>query len=236
MNKLIKKKSIDFTRRNFMRTTALGAAAVLTGCSRVQLNDPLVRINHLPRKFARRCGSFTANVCGLLSEHAENVKYKLNDDDWKPVRQKGPRVPPPNFTLEINAKDLNAGKNRLEISTHAPGHEPVMIGREFEYDPGPIHLPVVRDWAQGDLDVQDGYWKVVEKKGVHRVRLKRGFENYDRIVVVTGAFPQGRRVETDLIFRRNEGNPFGFGILPLWGGRPDDEGVTPSRGWDFSCA
>lgn len=233
-----KKKSFatNLSRRHFLRTTALGTAAVLSGCSSVQLNGPLVQINHLPKKYSRRYGSFTANVCGILSKHAKNVKYKLNNGEWKPVRQKAPRVSPPNFTLEMKAEDLIAGKNHLEISASAAGHDEEITRREFDYDPGPIRLPVTRDWSQGDLDVQDGYWEVVERNGMHRVRLKKGYEDYDRIVVVAGAFPQGRRVETDLIFRKNAGNPFGFGILPLWGGRPDDEGVTPSRGWDFSCA
>ncbi len=230
------RNTTDLTRRNFLRITALGTAAVLSNCSYAQLNGPLVQINHLPKKYSRRSGSFTANVCGILSEHAKNVKYKLNNNEWKVVKQCGPRVPPPNFTLELNAIDLIAGKNRLEISASAPGHDTEIIQREFEYDPSPVHLPIIQDWAHDDLDVQDGCWEVVDKHDVHRVHLKKGFEDYDRIVVVSGAFPQGRRVETELIFRKNVGHPFGFGILPLWGGRPDDEGVTPSRGWDFSCA
>jgi hypothetical protein len=74
--------------------------------------------------------------------------------------------------------------------------------------------------------------------GEWRVRPVPGSENYDRIIAVTGAFAGGRRVETDLIFRSNAFGQvtFGFGVLSLWGGHPDDPGVSPRRGWNYGLA
>ena len=70
------------------------------------------------------------------------------------------------------------------------------------------------------------------------VRPKPGFEDYDRIVIAAGAFPGGRRVTTDVVFRsfKDDARAFGFGVLPLWGGRPDDPQYSPRRGWNFSIA
>ncbi|OHB35911.1 MAG: hypothetical protein A2Y08_04035 [Planctomycetes bacterium GWA2_40_7] len=86
------------------------------------------------------------------------------------------------------------------------------------------------------------------------MRPKPGFEDYDRVLAVTGAFSDGRRIETDMVFRsfkrkasdgpgfpKNLLNltndvPYGFGILPMWGGRPDSQGITPRRGWNFCIA
>lgn len=70
------------------------------------------------------------------------------------------------------------------------------------------------------------------------VRPTRGVEAYDRILIVTGSFSGARRIKTDIIYR-GRGNSeerrfFGFGVLPMWGGRPDTDPSRPRRGWNFS--
>ena len=69
------------------------------------------------------------------------------------------------------------------------------------------------------------------------MRSKLGDEGYDRVIVFAGAFSGARRIETDMIFRyRVETGEWGFGLLPLWGGRPDEPTFRPKRGWLFSLA
>jgi hypothetical protein len=114
--------------------------------------------------------------------------------------------------------------------------KPEITTLQFEYDPTPISLPLTVDWRTADLDVQDGFWETFSTPDGYRVRPKPGFEDYDRLIVVAGAFPGGRRIETDLVFRRSmtRSKPFGFGVLPLWGGHPDGASIRPRRGWNFS--
>jgi hypothetical protein len=86
--------------------------------------------------------------------------------------------------------------------------------------------------------VQDGYWEKIDRGTTVSIRPVPGYEDYDRVVAVTSAFVGGRRIETDVFFHRatNKNRPFGFGLLPLWGGRPDDPNHLPRRGWNFSIA
>ena len=87
-----------------------------------------------------------------------------------------------------------------------------------------------------DLDVQEGLWEVVKLGGEQRVRPVPGFAAYDRILNVTGAFSGARRVGAEIVFRRAFDRPFGFGVLHLWGGHPDQEGYWPRRGWLYGMA
>jgi hypothetical protein len=92
-------------------------------------------------------------------------------------------------------------------------------------------------WAPGgELEPQDGIWERVTANGEARVRPKPGFEGYDRILLVTAPFEGGRRIETSVVFRRStapDGLDWGFGVLALWGGHPDDWTTLPRRGWSF---
>jgi len=65
-----------------------------------------------------------------------------------------------------------------------------------------------------------------------------GSEGYDRILLVTGAFPAARRVETEVVFRSFCADQIwaGFGVLPLWGGHLDEPGRRPRRGWLYGVA
>ncbi len=231
-----------YTRRTFLQTSALASAGViLHGCMGAQEKEPLIEVLHLPKSFSRRSGELSANVCGTLSSQVKQAKYQLNNGEWLDVGQGKPRVPEPLFTIEMRAEDLRPGTNDIKIEVSADQGEPEITSLQFEYDPDPIKLPVKVEWSNADLEVQDGYWETFSDNGEWRVRPKLGFETYDRIISVTGAFPGGRRVETDLIFRSSDREDsdqkvYGFGILPMWGGHKDEVGVSPRRGWIYSIA
>lgn len=230
----------QYTRRAFLATSALAATGVACGRFWPEANNKssLIQIFHAPKCFTRRAGDFTANVCGAFTTEVKRARYRLNHGPWLELRQAGPRVPPPLFTIEMSAAELLPAINHLEIEAKAGGNRPEVMRLEFEYDPNPVTLPVRTDWSQNDFDVHDGHWEHFWTDDSWRVRPVPGSENYDRIIVVSGAFAEGRRIETDLIYRYNvdEDRPFGFGLLPFWGGRPDDPGVSPRRGWNFSLA
>lgn len=195
----------------------------------------LIEVHHCPSTFSRRAGDFTANICGHLGANARERRYRLNGGEWVPLKRRYPRITAPDFTIELAADELQPGTNRLEISATRYYLEEEVLAREFEYDPAPILLPLLEDWSEPDLDVQDGHWETIVVEGVRRVRPVPGEEGYDRVIVVTGAFAGGRRIETDVIFRGDIGHEmYGFGVLPLWGGRPDRDGARPRRGWSFS--
>ena len=235
-------KTKKYTRRTFLQTSALASAGVLLHGCITQPKEPLVEVWHLPKRFSRRSGELTANVCGTLSSQVKQARYQLNNSKWLDIVQAEPRVPKPLFTIEMREEDLRPGTNDLKIEVSTERGEPETTSLAFEYDPKPISLPVKVEWSNADLEVQDGYWETfAADNGEWRVRPKPGFESYDRILDVTGAFPGGRRVETDLIFRSSELEDtdlkiYGFGILPMWGGHKDQVGVSPRRGWIYSIA
>ena len=197
-----------------------------------------VEVYHAPKLVSRRSGDFTANIVGALGGGGKELKYRLNDGPWSDVGRGGNRMPFPLFNVELFGDELRPGLNTLVLKTIPSESEQENVTLDFEYDPKPIRLPIRVDWATTELDVQDGIWETFSVDGEWRVRPKPGAENYDRLLAVTGAFPEGRRVETDIIFRNySDGSrPYGFGILPLWGGHPDNENVRPRRGWNFSLA
>ncbi|NEP13495.1 MAG: hypothetical protein F6K14_25475 [Symploca sp. SIO2C1] len=227
-----------YTRRTFLQTSALATAGVvLHGCMTQSNDEPLVEVLHLPKRFSRRSGELSANICGTLSSQVKQAKYQLNNGDWLDIVQAKPRVPEPLFTIEMRAEELRPGTNNLKIEASTDRGQPETTSLEFEYDPDPIKLPVKAEWSNADLEVQDGYWETFSENGEWRVRPKLGFEQYDRILSITGSFPEGRRVETDLIFRDSgEETVYAFGILPMWGGHLDEVGISPRRGWIYSIA
>ncbi len=202
---------------------------------------PLIRVTHLPRCFSRRSGYLTANVCGTVAPAVKRVDYRLNGGPWAGIRHAAPRVVPPNFTIELEAARLRPSANELTIRARASGRRAEKTSLEFNYDPSPVELPLRRGWSDADLDVQDGSWETFEAEDGSRVRPMPGFEGYDRILMVSGAFPGGRRIETEMVFDRPAGlgrhpTDWGFGVLPLWGGHADPEGERPRRGWVYACA
>jgi hypothetical protein len=59
---------------------------------------------------------------------------------------------------------------------------------------------------------------------------------YDRAVAITGTFPTEREIYAELIFRGsyNRAQPFGFGVSPLWGAKPENHAKCPRDGWNFA--
>ncbi|MDY6938751.1 MAG: hypothetical protein SWY16_13890 [Cyanobacteriota bacterium] len=231
-----------YTRRRFIQTSALAAAgAIAYGCA-TDSSEPLVQIFHRPQRFSRRAGELSANIYGSLADKVDLARYQLNGGTWHDVGRGGKRVPEPAFVIEMKENELNAGTNTLAIEAQPRRGESETVSLEFAYDPQPIALPVKPDWSKDELEVQDGYWEAFSSDGDSspgewRVRPKPGFEDYDRLLCVTGAFAGGRRIETDLIFRSTDfPRRCGFGVLPLWGGHKDPEDFSPRRGWIYSIA
>lgn len=203
---------------------------------RAHIGPGPVSIVHVPATFARRSGDFTANIIGTYASHVRAIYYTLNDGPPTEVARGRPRLPPPYFAIELHADELRPATNIVTIEAvpfigTAKQHQ-----LTFQYDPGPVALPIQHQWSPAsDLDSGDGVWETVQLGGEWRVRPRPGYEGYDRILVVAGAFPEGRRVETDVIFRwTTTPHDFGFGILPMWGGRPEKPGLSPRNGWNFS--
>ena len=230
----------SYSRRNFLKTSLLAAGGTLAfGCVN-QGGKELIEILHLPSQFSKRAGDLTANIVGQYNRDIEQIRYQVNCNPWTTFLPKVSRVPEPFFTLEVNAADLQTGNNSLTIETTPKRGEAATQSLPFEYQPAAIALPTRTDWQNSNstqLDVQDGYWETFQHNDEWRVRPTLGYEDYDRILNVTGAFAGGRRVETDLTFRSHiEGERYGFGLLPMWGGHPDEAGVSPRRGWTFGIA
>lgn len=228
------------SRRTFLRTSALAAGGVLVyGCV-TQPAESLIKILHLPKQFSRRAGELSANVNGQYAGNVKQIRYRVNAGDWMTFSPKSPRVPSPMFTLEMRADALKPGANELTIEATPKRGEPEVTTLAFDYDPTPVVLPITTDWSgtnSRDLDVQDGSWETFSTDDGWRVRPTLGTEDYDRLLNVTGAFSGGRRVETDLTLRSHDKEKFyGFGLLPMWGGHPDDADRSPRRGWRFGVA
>ena len=226
-----------YSRRKFIQTSALAAAGVIAyGCA-TDSNEPLVQIFHQPKRFSRRAGELSANLYGSLSEGVESAQYQLNGGNWRDIGRGGKRALDPLFVIEMKEDALREGTNTLNLEVQGRRGRSEAISLEFEYDPQPIVLPVKPDWSQDELEVQDGYWETFESGGEWRVRPKPGFEDYDRILCIAGAFAGGRRIETQLIFRSTDfPKRCGFGVIPLWGGHKDPEDISPRRGWIYSIA
>lgn len=229
---------IDLRRRPLAASFAVISVVALSGYAAMSFYDdgPLVEIAHAPSSYARRAADFTANITGLVSERAKSVEYRLNDGAWHPVENDPARVPKPLMTIEMAARDLKPGDNTIAIRAAGMGRDEA-VERKFRYDDGPVSLPRTMEWAPGmELDAQDGSWEVYDASGEWRVRPKPGHEGYDRVLVVTGAFAGGRKVTTDVVFRGASvpGKPYGFGVLPLWGGRPAVAEHRLRQGWIFS--
>jgi len=225
-----------YNRRDLLKLMLAGAATLTWGCSE-QTGSRFVTVFHLPEKFSRRYGDFTANITGVL-ETDINASFQVNGSEWQKIMHAPPRIPEPFFAIELSAADLLPGPNQLKIRCDDGYGCSEILQLDFRYDPSPVVLPRQVDWEGADLDVGGGQWETFNDDKGWRVRPTPGFETYDRLLIVTGAFPGARRIKTDMIYRgRGNGDkkrPFGFGVLPMWGGRPDTDRKVPRRGWNFS--
>lgn len=200
--------------------------------------DPALEIYNAPSVYSRRSGDFTLNVTGRLGAGGEQIDYRINGGEWNPYSFLRPYADEPFFTIQIPRSDVSPGQNRLRLRTRRLlGRESVLdLGFAYE-DQRPV-LPILRDWSHGELDAAHGAWERVMVDGKWVARVKPGTEGYDRILILAGAISGPRRIEARVHFLRgpSKGLQYGFGVLPLWGGRPDRRGQTPRRGWIFSLA
>src|SRR5574341_1288374 len=102
-----------YTRRAFLATTTLAAAGA--ACGRIASKSSLIQVFHAPKRYARRAGDFTANVCGIFNAKVKSARYRLNSGLWLKLGQAPPRLPSPLFTIEMSANELHSGTNHLEI-------------------------------------------------------------------------------------------------------------------------
>ena len=201
-----------------------------------------IEIFHLPTSYFARDGALTLNVTGTVHGQGDrersSIKYRLNEGPWQALPQGKPRVPSPNFTIEIYPEQLQEGDNCIAFTTLRVVNTTREGAACFKYLPRPQEPSTVIDWTSHPLDVQDGKWETLTRDGATFARPSPGHEDYDRILMATGAFRGGRRVEADFIFRRRsaDSKPYGFGILPLWGGHQEDSGHFPRRGWAYGLA
>ncbi|MCI0526331.1 MAG: hypothetical protein L0Y56_02595, partial [Nitrospira sp.] len=114
---MIKNNFNKFVRRALLFFKALTVVSVLPRYGS-NIGSSLVQIFHAPKRFSRRYADFTANIAGSLAPRAKQVKYRLNDGPWFPLRQGEPRVPPPLFTIEFYDKELRSGVNYLTIEAN----------------------------------------------------------------------------------------------------------------------
>jgi len=195
------------------------------------------QVLHLPDSFTRRADDFTANIFGIYGEKTRHARYRVNGSNWIDIQHELPRVPKPLFTIELSHEEFISGSNSIEVEVEDKTGNITTHQLQCGYNPQPLQLPLEQSWDTNTaLDVGDGKWERLRQGNETRVRPVPGFEDYDRILIITGAFAGGRRITTDLVFHsvQPKGAPYGFGILPLWGGRPDQPGHTPRRGWKFS--
>jgi hypothetical protein len=221
-----------------LKLTLAGAVTLIWGCGE-KTSARFATVFHLPRTFSRRFGDFTANIVGVL-ESDSKASYQINGGEWWEITHMPPRVPEPFFTIELSADDLSPGPNQVKIRCDNGDESGEILRLDFRYDPSPVVLPRQVDWEGADLDVGSGKWETFNDGKGWRVRPKPGFETYDRLLIVTGAFPGARRIKTDVLYRGRGSSvkkrPFGFGVLPMWGGRPDPNPRAPRRGWNFSLS
>jgi hypothetical protein len=196
-------------------------------------NRPLVQLHHAPARVSRRAGALSVNLCGKLNPRATSVSHRLNKGPWQPVKQSGPRVKPLAFTIELPTDHLRLDGNTWEIQAKTRWGRVETQAVQFQYDPVPQALPIDQDWASDNLDVQDGRWEKFLRDGRWWVRPTPGYEGYDRILLVCGALSGARRIELDLVYRGHTQSPFGFGVIGLWGGHPDEEVGRLRRGWRY---
>lgn len=200
-------------------------------------NAQPIRVTSHPSTYSRRHGDFTANIVGEFSHAVVKGTYSLNGGSPRQLRWHLPRVPKPLFVIELTDAEMRSGKNSVCLTAQCWTGRTVSHVFEFDYDDAPVDLPVKVNWADCEVDAQDGIWERFEGDLGPSLRLLSGHERYDRIVAVTGAFPIEREIFAELIFRsRKNRRPFGFGVLSLWGGRPDSRPDCGREGWNFAIA
>ena len=179
---------------------------------------------------------FIKRILQKIGKRFVRIRYRLNHGSWVDLHHTEPRTPWPFFTVELSSAELRSGNNVVAFQVYAPARSVLKRQISFSYKSDLIKLPIIQSWEKADLVMDEGHWETFQSDGIWRVRPKPGYEGFDRVLIVSGAIPEGRRIETDLVFRHRvkfEEHGYGFGIFAMWGGRPDDHNIQPRRGWNF---
>ena len=218
-----------------MQRVPLFAALGLTMVACAPADDTTFTVLHAPAVVSRKTATISANLCGTAPIGAE-ISYRTADQPWRTVGREQPRIAGNEWTVELLASELQAGENTVEVRCGS-GASAAIESLAFDYQPQAPALPLTVDWSQ-PLEVQDGQWETLVVDGERRVRPVPGTAHYDRILLATGAFGGGRRVEVEMVYR--ESNPHevwtGFGVLTLWGGHLEEGEHRPRRGWRYGIA
>ena len=203
--------------------------------------DQLIRFYQVPDKFSKKADYLTLNVSGELAlpRRLTSIKsYKINGQRWNLPQTRNSRIKGREFVLEFFAEDLKPGVNKIAVKVENLFGSERIVSISVNYDDTLVELPEGVDGHSGSLEPQDGQWEVVETNHQDVIRPIPGTEGYDRILLASGAFKGGRRVEATMRFvgQASESEDFGFGILPLWGGHPDTLNRSPRRGWKYGLA
>lgn len=191
-----------------------------------------------PSVFRKRAGDLTANIVGSFSYAVVEARFSLNGGPEQKLGWQVPRVPRPLFVIELPVEQLQAGKNVVVLKTRSWTGAKSQSEFEFSYDDADVTLPISIDWTDDELDAQDGVWERLVNPAGCSVAVKPGHERYDRILMASGAFSVEREITAEFIFHgpKDVLKPYGFGLLPLWGGRPGPDPAGPRSGWNFAIA
>ncbi len=192
-----------------------------------------------PTAIELKTGDLTANFTGrkgLVGLMVQDIAFRANQGEWHRFMPESPRVNARDILVEVPAAQLRAGANSVDVALTSYLGQRRQVQLMFDYDPRPVDLPLVRSWDKAIPEIQDGRWERVQTDLGWRLRPVPGAEGYDRLVLASPPFTQGRRGSVDVTFLESTGALFGFGLIPLWGGHNDPEALSPRRGWEYGIA
>ena len=192
-----------------------------------------------PAAYSRKSGALSVNIQGRLANGSTLKRYRINRGDWVSARGSSPRTGDSEFILEFLPAGLVQGVNQVDIELSSLLGSIRNSATHFVYDDTAVQLPLTNSWEEAMLEAQDGHWQLVSREGGRHVRPVPGTEGYDRIVLASGAFAGGRRVEVEVTFVSAvpvDTHLYGFGIVPFWAGHTDTSTRSPRRGWSFGIS
>ncbi|WP_425092186.1 hypothetical protein [Tropicimonas sp. S265A] len=219
-------------------------ASVVVGLATLEATF-LVGPEHLVARFdppgviGLKTGDLSANLNGergVFGRLHDGTVFRANNGGWRAFVEKSPRLSSGAILLEVPSDQLIPGLNEVEVVFTSFLGLTRQINVPFEYAPEPVSFPISWDWSRDMAEVQDGVWERRETAEGWRLGPVEGAEGYDRLVLVAPPFDGPRRVTVDVTFRKNTGRPFGFGVIPLWGGHNDPDARSPRRGWEYAIA
>jgi hypothetical protein len=192
------------------------------------------------RQISRRSGALTANFSGRVGSGASSLEYSINNGAWIPVDLSSKAFDQETVTLQVPRSLILGGQQLNHVfvrgSTWLKETEAEFPVR-FVYDDAPPALPLVWSAAKGRTESDHGLWVQQARDGDPLIQPVPGTEGYDRILLLSGAFAGARRIRARIVYLQGSlphpGMLHGYGLIPLWGGNVDEDGVCPRRGWRY---